>query len=106
MEYWQGTGIVGCREVYRPPPPVMHDYKDVKEFEVGGGHGEEVHRPGDVDMVVKKCQPGEVILFVTRCCSKRMELFGGTPAGWSDPTFHQERERKVKYTRVKYIFDK
>ncbi len=54
-------GIVCRSEVNHPPPPMMHDHEDVKEFEVGGGHGEEVHCPGDIDVVVNKRQPG--------CCS-------------------------------------
>ena len=54
-------GIVGRREVYHPPPSMMHYHEYIYEFEVSGGHGEEVHCPRHIDMVVKKRQPG--------CCS-------------------------------------
>ena len=48
-------GIVCRSEVNHPPPPVMHDHEYVEESEVSGGHREEVHGPGDIDMVVEKC---------------------------------------------------
>ena len=50
-------GIVCRSETFHPPPPVMHDHEDVKEFEVGSSHSEEVHCPGYVDVVVEKYQP-------------------------------------------------
>jgi len=47
----------GHRHVYHLTTGMMEDNEDVKDLESNGGHGEKVHSPGGVRMIVREGQP-------------------------------------------------